>query len=441
MNKTTKKMTTKHNILKGTVLVAAMLVALLVPSTTKAQESAAYADNTFFLSFGAGATYNMPGQSLGLPSGGIYLSRWLMRPLAFRVAAELVSGPAVTNGDGNTAAAMSFLGSAQFMWDVNATFFHVYNKTVPVPCPVYPLIGLGAILTFGEEGNYTSDFQAMLGAHLPVRIGAHWDFFLEYKCFFVPENRVASSTSTTSYMHTATVGLTRRWSDNPYHRRTGFESRNTGEDWFTGFGVGALFNSFEFEHVFAKGSKLWNITGDMMVGRNYSNIWTIRFELSGFFARHRAHIGQVAVLDDNNVPIVDDNGNILYEDVMRPGNLYLFNSLHTDFMINLSHLGNFRRGKKWNFLPYMGAGPVWRYKDPSFGLGADVGLMCRRYIDNMGDFFFDAKYIMVPPRIAGGVGPSGSILGVGYLMFTVGYISNWGHSTTRYRMPVNSCVD
>jgi hypothetical protein len=433
-------MTKKHNILKGMMLLAALLVFQLAPSTAKAQESAAYADNTFFLSVGAGATYNMPGNTLGMPSGGLYLSRWLMKPLAFRVAAELVSGPAMTTNDGGTATAMSFLGSAQFMWDVNATFFYVYNKTFQYPCPIYPLIGLGAILTFAGGDQYTSDFQAMLGFHLPIRLGPKWDFFLEYKCFFMPESYIEDAANV-SYMHTGLVGFTRRWSDNPYHRRTGFESRNTSEDWFTGFGVGALFNSYEFEYIFNKGTKLWNITGDMMVGRNYSNIWTIRFELSGFFARHRAHMGQTPILDDAGVPVVDGNGTIQTTDVMQPGNLYIFNALHTDFMINLSHLGNFRRGKKWNILPYLCAGPVWRYKDPEFGLGADAGIMFRRYIDNMGDFFFDAKYIMVPPRIAGGTGPNGSMLGTGYLMFTIGYISNWGHSTTRYRMPVNSCVD
>lgn len=428
-----------QRILKATMVAVVAVIIALAPASLKAQENAAYADNTFFLSVGAGGTYNMPGKSPGLPSGGIYLSRWLMKPLAFRVAAEMVSGPAFTTSDGGTSTAMTFFGSAQFMWDINATFFHVYNKTFQYPIPFYPLIGLGAALTFGSSDSYTADFQAMLGAHLPVRLGPNWDFFLEYKCFFLPESYIEDYS--TSYMHTATVGFTRRWSDNPYHRRTGFESRNTGEDWFTGFGVGALFNSYEFEYMFTPGSKLWNITGDMMLGRNYSNIWTIRFELSGFFARHRAHMAQVAVLDEDDVPVADENGNIMYNDVMQPGSLYFFNMVHTDFMINLSHLGDFRRGRKWNFLPYMGAGPVWRYKDPKFGIGADVGLMCRRYIDNMGDFFFDAKYIMVPPRVAGGTGPSGSILGVGYLMFTVGYISNWGHSTTRYRMPVNSCVD
>lgn len=416
-----------------TVVVLAAVIGLSA-TTAKAQENAAYADNTFFLSLGVGATYNMPGGVLGLPSGGLMLGRWLMKPLAFRVAANMISGPAITTSEDNVVPGMSFLGSAEFVWDINSTFFHVYNKTFQYPIPVYPLIGLGGIITFDGDGyNGDYDFHAMLGLQFPVRLGSKWDMFLEYKCYFLPEGYGNSIENPAAQMHTATIGLTRRWSDNPYHRRTGFESRNTGEDWFTGFGVGALFNSYEFEYVLTPGSKLWNITGDMMVGRNYSNIWTIRFELSGFFARHRAHMRTTTTVSDDGTPVTSES--------LRPGNLYLFNALHTDFMINLSHLGDFRRGRKWNFLPYMGAGPVWRYKDPAFALGADVGIMCRRYIDNMGDIFFDAKYIMVPPRIAGGAGPSHSSYGVGYLMFTVGYISNWGHSTTRYRMPVNSCVD
>ena len=116
--------------------------------------------------------------------------------------------------------------------------------------------------------------------------------------------------------------------------------------------------------------------------------------------------------------------------------------LHTDFMINLSHLLNFKRGVRWNILPYLGAGPVWRYRSqPVFDLGADFGIMARRFMDNMGDFYIDLKYLMVPPRIAGGSGPTGSYLGVGFPMLTVGYIFNFEHSTTRYRMPVNSTIN
>ena len=382
-----------------------------------AQREAAYADNTFFLSFNAGATYYQhsgTGQ-LGIPSAGVYFGRWLMRPLAFRLAVDHINAPAYA---ANSAAnANHILGSAEFMWDVNSTFFHVYNKTFQYPCPIYPLIGLGLIYRLpGDDFGADRDVQAMLGFQLPVRISLLWDMALEYKLFFLPQRFDESNGD--NYMHTITLGLTRRWSDDPFRRRTAFESRNTGEDWFTGFGVGALFNSFDFAHMFDGEGKLWNITGDMMVGRNYSNIWTIRFELSGFFARER------------------------YDDETETAGLwYTFNSLHTDFMINLSHLTSFRNGQKWNFLPYLGAGPIWRYRNSVFTLSADAGILFRRYIDNMGDFFVDVKYIAVPPRFTGNPGDIRGYLSVGFPMITVGYICNWGHSTTRYRMPVNSCSD
>ena len=178
-------------------------------------------------------------------------------------------------------------------------------------------------------------------------------------------------------------------------------------------------------------ARLYNPTPEIIVGRNYSNVWTIRFELSGFLARERA-IKELVVSPDG----------ASFSEELRVGKWYAFNSLHTDFMVNLSHLLNFRRGVKWNFLPYMGAGPVWRYQaKPVFTIGADAGFMARRYLDNLGDFYIDLKYIIVPPRVAGGTGPSGSIFGVGYPMLTVGYLHNFGHSTTRYRMPVNSTIN
>ena len=60
----------------------------------QAQKEAAWAENTFFWSAGVGgAFYQHSGTSqMGIPAGGLYLGRWLMKPLAFRVAAEMVSG-------------------------------------------------------------------------------------------------------------------------------------------------------------------------------------------------------------------------------------------------------------------------------------------------------------------------------------------------------------
>lgn len=392
-----------------------LLSLLLVGSMLglRAQENAAYADNTFFLSLNGGAGYYMHSGNgdMAMPAVGIYAGRWLMKPLAFRIAGEMVMAPKYS-AEGQGENTTYLMGSAQFMWDINATFFHVYNRRFLRPIPIYPLIGLGVLYREGDR-----DLQAMLGFQLPMRLTSHWDLFLEYKCNFLPYS--FDNSRGTNMLHTATLGLTRRWGDSPFGRRTGFESRNTREDWFTGFGVGMLFNSYEFEEFGNFDSKLYNITGDMMVGRNYSDIWTIRFELSGFFGRGRYNV-----------------------ETEQAGRWYTFNSLHTDFMINLSHLANFKRGVKWNFLPYLGAGPVWTYKNPVFTLGADAGLMARRYIDNMGDFFVDLKYIMVPPRLVGGqMGPSDAVFGVGYAMLTFGYICNFGHSTTRYRIPVGADIN
>lgn len=348
---------------------------------------------------------------IGVPFGGVYLGRWLMKPLAFRVAGDILMTPSYSAPDAGDATI--WFGSAEFMWDVNATFFHVYNKTLQYPIPIYPLIGLGVVQRVGSIDN---DFQGMLGFQFPVRVASRLDLFLEYKCFFLPHTFDGSDHG--NMMHTATLGLTHRWADTPFHRRGGFESRTTRDDWFTGFGVGVLFNSFDFERAFQPDAKLWNVTGDMMVGRNFSNVWTIRIALSGFFGRERYGIEHT------------------------PGHWYTWNYLHPDFMINLSHLGNFKRGVKWNFLPYMGAGPAIRYKDkPKLTMAADAGLFVRRYIDEMGDFFVDCRYTMVPPRFAGSAGPSGRVTGVGYASLTVGYIANFGRSTTRYRMPLNACTN
>lgn len=372
---------------------------------------------------GGGFAYSHSGTTVfGAPAFGVEVGSWLMKPLAFQVAYEGALAPSAYQNVSGSNPLFSFV-SAEFKWDFNATFFHVYNKTFQYPLPFYPMIGLGLlkrgeVTVDGETHQADNEFQAMLGLQLPVRISNKWSVNLEYKCFFLPYEFDGSYG--TNNMHMVTLGLMWRQGDDPFHRKTAFESRNTSEDWFTGFGVGALFNSFDFEAIGVNNAKtkLWNITGDMMIGRNYSDVWTIRFELSGFFARHRY--------------------NVVEE---QAGNWYTFNMLHTDFMVNVAHLLSFKRGERLSVLPYLGAGPVWTYRKPVFTVGADAGMMFRYYIDNMGDVFFDAKYMMVPPRVAGGAGPSGSIMGVGYMAFTVGYICNFGHSTVRYRMPVNHCTD
>lgn len=417
-----------------------LLLSLLLSAvclSAHAQRGNAFNDNTLFWSFNAGATlYQHSGNSdWGVPMAGLYVGRWLMRPLAFRVAADVAMAPSHLAAKlGKSDNSFFFMGSAEFMWDVNATFFHVYNKRFLYPVPFYPLIGLGVVYRPGFDAlnvfrGPEHDIQAMLGVNVPVQISHHWDLYLEYRFHMFAQGFDGSKGD--NFMHAFVLGLNHRVTNDPFRRRTAFETRTNNDDWFVGFGAGLSFSSFEFEYYNNLDARLYNFTPEIMIGRNYNSVWTIRFELSGFIARERAHM----VTD-----VVNDGTSVVER--LQNGSWYSFNVLHADFMINLTHLLNFRRGVKWNFLPYLGAGPAWRYQaHPRFDVAANAGFMARRFINNEGDFYIDLKYIIAAPRLAGETGPSGSVFGVGYPMLTFGYIHNFGHSTTRYRMPVNSTIN
>ena len=172
---------------------------------------------------------------------------------------------------------------------------------------------------------------------------------------------------------------------------------------------------------------MYGVAPEVMFGRNYSNFWTIRFQLGGL----TAHEPYDTINDE-------------------AGESYTFSTLHADLMVNLTHALKFRRGKKLNVLPYLGAGAIWRYDDLKFDMAADAGIMFRYYVGIHSDFYVDLKYTMVTPRIGGGTGPESAVGGsalkpaqfwVGLPSLTVGYIYNFGHSTTRYRLPAHWCAD
>jgi hypothetical protein len=286
------------------------------------------------------------------------------------------------------------------------------------------MLGLGVCFR-AANGNYATDheFQAMLGGHIAYRFSKGWDAFLDGKVHFFPEPFDQSGGG--SYLTSLTLGITRNFTESPFHRRTENESRSVAEDWFVGAGLGMNYSSFSFEH-FAP-FDMWGFAPEIMFGRNYSNFWTIRFELNGLTAHERFDT---------------------IENMAGPG--YSFSNFHTDVMLNLTHAIKFTRGKRLNVLPYLGAGLVWRYGNVKFDMAADFGVMLRYYLGRHSDLYLDAKYIMVPPRIAGGeMGealPIGGLIGapllwVGLPSITVGYIYNFGRSTTRYRLPAHWCAD
>ncbi len=402
-----------------------LLLSLLLMGACLSSSAQGYktvGENTWFLSLGAGGVYYQhsgEGQ-FSVPTATLNLGCWITRPLAFRFGFDMMMTPSHWQNGGSDNS-MYFMGSAEFIWDVNATFFNVYNGTIMKPFPVYPMLGVGMVIrpsvTVADVTHkIDDDFQAMLGLHFPVRISPLWDAFLEYKWFFLSQYFDGSAGD--NNMHSITVGVTHRWADSPYSRKTEFASRSTAEDWWVGFGIGANFSSFGFRNIGEW--DMYGVSPEVQFGRNYSNVWTIRFELGGLTAHEP------------------------YDTVEnRAGKKYSYSNFHTDVMVNLTHaFGYYTRGVRLNILPYLGAGLIWRYDDLTFNMTADIGVMFRYYLSHHSDIYLDAKYMMVPPTIAGIQPEPGEELSKSYFdwgalpTITVGYIYNFGSSSTRYRYPV-----
>ena len=388
-------------------------------STCHAQVGTDFGVNMFAsLKGGVGVFSNRMIDSQTGFSGGLSVGKWIVNPLAFRASFDLMDIPVQSGDKGNYRFA---LFNAEFLWDFTATFFRIRHHRWYVP-DFYPMMGLGMSFRQLASGESTDrEFQVMLGAQLNWRISKGWDIFLEYNCNFYSE---ALAQGNGVYLHSGLLGFSRQFTESPFRRRTEHESRDVFEDWFFGLGMGPNFSSFTFEHV--DKLDMYGIAPEIMFGRNCSNFWTIRFELTGLTAH-----GPYDTINE------------------QAGDGYTFGMLHSDVMLNLTHAIKFTRGKKLNVLPYLGAGMVWRFDKPQFDMGADFGVMLRYYIGRRSDLYADFKYLMVPPRIGGGIGPEGPLPGifgynvvwVGLPSITLGYIYNFGTNTTRYRLPAHWCAD
>ena len=369
-----------------------------------------------FMSMGGGISYYQ-NESKNVPigfSGGIAVGKWILSPLAGRVGLDFQSVPKEYKTDENYNFASA---SMEFLWDFNSTFTRIKHWRVNF----YPIIGLGVYIRAAykyEDISYASnrEVHGLLGFNVPVRISGGWDAFLEYKCYFLPAYYDGGGNAT--YMHSLTAGVTHNFTESPFHRRTEYESRSTDEDWFVGVGLGPNYSSFDlFTNKHHGGFAMVGVAPEIMFGRNFSNFWTIRFEATGL------------------------TGHEVYDTVRQEaGDAFTFTMVHADVMMNLSHALDFKRGAHWSIMPYLGAGTIWRYDKVKFDMAADFGIFFRRYISHAGDLFVDVKYIMAAPRIGGGRVPSGSVYGFGLPSITVGYIHNFGQSSTRYRIPYG-CAD
>ena len=395
------------------IIISLLLIAACF--TGRAQIGTDFGVNMFMNMGGGVSMYQYADNPLHTGfSGGISVGKWILSPLAARITLDFQTLSKTEDLDANAAFAST---GVEFLWDFTSTFMRIRNWRINV----YPMIGLGVFLRTahvidGHTYGTDREVHGLLGLHVPVRISGGWSAFAQYKCYFLPTYGYLESEVAT--MHSITGGFTYNFTETPFYRRTEHESRGTDEDWFAGFGLGANYSSFDlFTNPHHGGLSMLGVAPEIMFGRNFSNFWTIRFEATGLTAHE------------------------IYDTVLgEPGKGYTFTMVHADLMTNLSHLFDFKRGAYWSIMPYLGAGAIWRYDNVRFDMAADFGLFLRRYISREGDLFVDLKYIMMAPRIGGSAGPSGSIYGVGLPTVTVGYIHNFGQSSTRYRQPYN-CAD
>ena len=349
----------------------------------------------------------------GAPSFGLAGGCWVGSALATQLAVDMALAPSISSG--NTTPFV-FAG-IDFKWDVNSTFFHVYNKNFLYPVPVYPIAGIGlSTCNFGDTAYADYAYYMALGLQAPYRINANTDIYLQYKCIFMRHGFDNSPKS--NFMHTFGVGVLFSQRRDPFHRRTTLSTRNAMEDWFFGLGIGPNYSAFDIlTDPQIGGLSMVGVAPEIMVGRNFSNYWTVRLQLGGISGREQ------------------------YDTIRQePGQSYRFSHLHADLMLNVSNLIWRQRGVRFNVLPYFGAGPVWRYDNITFDVAGDLGIFLRYYLNTKSDIYLDAKYMMMAPHIGGGRGPSGQFYGVGLPSLTVGYIYNFGQHTTRYRIPLTSVI-
>ena len=123
--------------MKKTLLILAVSIFIFQFPNSQAQSYKTVGDNTWFLSLGGGGVlYKHSGEGqFSVPTATVNLGCWITRPLAFRFGFDMMMTPSHYQ-NGGTETSMYFMGSAEFLWDVNATFFNVYNGTLQKPIPV-----------------------------------------------------------------------------------------------------------------------------------------------------------------------------------------------------------------------------------------------------------------------------------------------------------------
>ena len=369
---------------------------------------------TLFGSFNIGGTIYTHGSSatVGAPYQGLSGGCWVSEPLAFQLAFDIMK---TTSSTGNNY--MFLCASAEFKWDLNYTLFDISHTSPEKVVPVYPMVGLGVIsCTDMKVHPKEHGFHAMVGVQASYQLSKSLDAKLEYKCFVLPQ--YFNGSKSVSMLHNIGLGLLLHQNIDQNFRRTESKSRDAEKDWFVGIGIGANYSAFDIlTNSNGGGEAMLGFAPEVMFGRDFSRYWSLRIQLIGFSAHER------------------------YNPTLQvAGKGYYFSQLHADVMVNLTNLIIFKRNLHFNVMPYLGAGPIWRYDKFYLDYAADFGLFFRYYVNHVSDVYLDMRYVLVKPAFGGGAGPSGHFYGVGLPSITVGYIYFFERNP-RYFKPRYECPD
>lgn len=403
-------------------IVFILMLSIAAFSGVKAQGFDPRFFNNQFLTLGGGVT--MYSNDAGITSGSNFefsVGNWILSDMALRFDFGMMSAE---NARGYTS--NFYNGHADFMWDAIGTITGVYDPKRVVS--VYPEVGFGFIIRQGymrpanmedtSEVNHMNasgevkerfdpDFMAMVGAMFEFRIPRlrQMPLFIDAKMFILPQDYDFNSKQ--GKLFDITFGIKREINYDPTHKRLPGESRAWNYDWFCGVAAGPNFSVVPSEGgALSVGGRFgWN--ADVTFGRNFSSLWSVRFGISAM-----SGTTERVVMEGFDPEAYD----------------YMFFGARADLMFNVGNINGFRRGRRFNLLPYAGCGLIERFDQKRIAMGADAGLIARFYITSTIDLYADARYMMVPPRFSWGQ----HMLDNGYGLINFGFTYNFEPSSCRY---------
>lgn len=387
------------------ILSTLMLLVAMLASAKAQGFDPRFFNNQFFTLGGGVALYDNDADLTTGFNGEFSIGNWILQDMALRFNFGMKSAE---NALGYTST--FYNGHADFVWDICGSIRGVYNPKRTVA--FYGQVGFGFIIRQGFmrdtiKVRFDPDFMAMVGAIVEFRHPRlrQMPFFIDAKVFVLPQDY--DFNRNLSYLYDFTVGIKREINYDPTHKRLPGESRGWNYDWFCGVAGGPNFSVVPTEGGDVTTTSRFGWNADITFGRNFSSLWSVRFGLSAMSGTTERVLKEGFDPEEYN---------------------YMFYGLRTDLLFNISNISGFRRGRRFNLLPYAGCGLIERFDQNRIAMGADAGLIARFYINSSLDLYADARYMMVPPRFSWGQ----HTLDNGFGLVNFGFTYNFEPSSCRY---------